>query len=59
MTTKKLISIITPVFNEEESLDNYYKRISNVIDKLVSKYDFEIIFTDNFFANSYLSSLLG
>ena len=47
MKTKKLISIITPVFNEEESLDNYYQRISNVIDKLVSKYDFEIIFTDN------------
>jgi dolichol-phosphate mannosyltransferase len=47
MTNKKLISIITPVFNEEESLDNYYQRILKVTDKLSNQYDFEIIFTDN------------
>ncbi len=44
---KKLISIVTPVFNEEEALDNYYDRVSQVIKKLSKEYDFEIIFTDN------------
>jgi polyisoprenyl-phosphate glycosyltransferase len=43
----KLISIVTPVFNEEETLDIYYDRVLKIIDKLSIKYDFEIIFTDN------------
>lgn len=45
--SKKLISIITPVFNEEQALDKYYDRIIKVIDKLSNNFDFEIIFTDN------------
>ena len=44
---KKLISIVTPVFNEEKNLDIYYDRVSKVIKKLSKEYDFEIIFTDN------------
>lgn len=44
---KRLISIITPVYNEECSLDAYYDRLSKSINKLSSRYDFEIIFTDN------------
>ena len=47
MSKKKLISIVTPVFNEEEALDIYYDRVSKVINKLSNEYDFEIIFTDN------------
>lgn len=44
---KKLISIITPVFNEQEIIDLFYSRVSKVIKKLSSEYNFEIIFTDN------------
>ncbi len=44
---KNFISIVTPVFNEEESLDCYYERVSKVIAKLSDNYDFELIFTDN------------
>lgn len=44
---KKLISIITPVFNEEEVIRDYYKKISATIDSLSQQYDFEIIITDN------------
>ena len=46
MMKKKLISIITPCFNEEANINELYKRISLVIDSL-SQYDFEIIFIDN------------
>jgi glycosyltransferase involved in cell wall biosynthesis len=44
---KKLISIITPCYNEEENLRCYYKTVSEVIKPLEGEYDFEIIITDN------------
>jgi dolichol-phosphate mannosyltransferase len=48
MTPKKpLISIVTPVYNEEDALDSYYKRVSAVIGNLSEHYDFEIVMTDN------------
>ncbi len=45
----KLISIITPVLNEADNLQQYYFRVSAVIDAIEAdnKYRFEIIFTDN------------
>jgi glycosyltransferase involved in cell wall biosynthesis len=45
--SKKLISIVTPVFNEEEAIEYYYRRISNTIDSLSDRYNFEIVVTDN------------
>lgn len=45
--SKKLISIVTPVFNEEEAISHYYSRISKILDSLKDTYDFEIIITDN------------
>jgi len=45
--SKKLISIVTPVFNEEESLEQYHQHISKILDSLSHKYDFEIVVTDN------------
>lgn len=47
MTKKKLISIITPVFNEEEAIEKYYAKICEVTYNLSDKYNFEIIITDN------------
>ncbi|MBM5782192.1 MAG: glycosyltransferase family 2 protein [Pelagibacterales bacterium] len=47
MKNKKLISIVTPVYNEEEGIKSYYTQITKQIDKLSDKYDFEIIVTDN------------
>jgi dolichol-phosphate mannosyltransferase len=43
---KSLISIVTPCFNEEENVDELYRRIKTVISK-IDKYDFELIFIDN------------
>lgn len=42
----KTVSIIVPVYNEEENILPFYSRLINVIDK-IEKYQFEIIFTDN------------
>jgi glycosyltransferase involved in cell wall biosynthesis len=45
---KKLITILVPAYNEEESLPYLVERLSNVInDKKVSNYDFEILFVDD------------
>ena len=45
--SKKLISIICPVHNEEEAVPLFYERLMRVIDDLRQRYDFELIFTNN------------
>jgi polyisoprenyl-phosphate glycosyltransferase len=46
MTERKLVTIITPVFNEEASLDHYHKEVSEKLLGL-EEYAFEIIFVDD------------
>lgn len=43
---KKLISIITPCFNEEENVRDVYQQVKNVFDRLKG-YAYEHIFIDN------------
>lgn len=43
----KKISIVTSCFNEEENVSALYRKIAETTDKLLHKYDFEIIFIDN------------
>ena len=47
MTERKLVSIICPVFNEEKSLPIFYRRLKSALAPLVSRYDFELLFTNN------------
>lgn len=44
---KKKISIVTPFYNEEDSIDYYFSSILDFINKLIDKYDFEIIGVDD------------
>ena len=44
---KKLVSIITPVFNEESGLAAYHERLSKTLDEVEKHYDVEIVITDN------------
>jgi len=44
--TKKLISIVTPCFNEEENVEELYKQVKKICQDFPN-YDFEHIFIDN------------
>ena len=44
---KPLLSIVVPVFNEEENIESFHKRTTAVLERLADQYDWEFIFTDN------------
>jgi dolichol-phosphate mannosyltransferase len=44
---KSLVSLVIPVFNEEENVMAFYADARRVIDPLADQYEFEFIFTDN------------
>ncbi|OGC03093.1 glycosyl transferase family 2 [candidate division WOR-1 bacterium RIFCSPLOWO2_02_FULL_46_20] len=44
---KKLISLIIPVFNEEENIFLLYQAVMPIINACTDRYDFELVFTDN------------
>jgi len=44
---KKLITIITPCFNEEKCIEKCYLEIKNLFKNKLSNYDYEHIFADN------------
>jgi polyisoprenyl-phosphate glycosyltransferase len=44
---KKLISIVTPCFNEEANVRLHFERVSAAIAPLRPRYDFEHVYTDN------------
>ena len=43
----RLISIVVPVFNEEDNIVPLYDRVLKVMFSLADRYDYEFIFTDN------------
>jgi polyisoprenyl-phosphate glycosyltransferase len=45
--TKSLISIVVPVYNEEENIASFYAALGAVLESLSHRYVFEIVFTDN------------
>lgn len=52
---KKLISIVTPCYNEEENIDELCQRITKVMEAL--PYDYEHIFIDNSSTDSTVSRI--
>jgi polyisoprenyl-phosphate glycosyltransferase len=45
--TKKLISVVTPCYNEEANVYAHFERVKKAVSPFSSKYDFEHIYTDN------------
>lgn len=43
----KLLSIVTPCYNEEENVEELYKRVKNTMNKNLKNYEYEHIFIDN------------
>ena len=54
--SKKLISIISPTYNEEANVDEVYRRVVQVIDRLID-YEFEYLFIDNASTDKTLEKL--
>lgn len=44
---KKLISIVTPCYNEEKNVVKLYEQVKSIIDSKLSSYTYEHIFIDN------------
>lgn len=44
---KKLITIVVPTYNEELNVENVYDRVTNIMQKELHDYDYEILFADN------------
>ena len=45
--SKRLLTILVPVYNEQQNIEPLYHALSPVIAQLSPSYDFEILFTDN------------
>ena len=57
LNKKKLISLIIPVFNEEENIFPLYEAVLPIINDYADQYDFELVFTDNHSADSTFAKL--
>lgn len=50
----ELISVVVPIYNEQEVIYEFYERITKVLESVIDYYDYEIIFVDD---GSYDNSL--
>lgn len=47
MSERPLISIVCPVYNEEDTVSVFYPRLKAALEPLRGRYDFELIFSNN------------
>jgi len=55
--TRKLITILVPVFNEEQNIEPLYAALLPVMEQLSASYDFEVLFTDNHSTDATFSKI--
>jgi dolichol-phosphate mannosyltransferase len=56
VNNKPLLSIVTPCFNEEDNVEELYRRVKASV-STIDKYDFEFIFIDNHSEDSTVEKL--
>ena len=56
---RPLVSVISPVFNEEEIIEKFYSELTRVVDGITDQYDFEFLFTDNCSADRTFEIISG
>lgn len=56
---RKLISLVIPVFNEEENLEPMYAAVTQAIAPLAGGYDFELLLTDNYSSDRSFEIIAG
>ena len=56
---KKLISIVTACFNEEENVTELYQKVKDVIETHLTEYEYEHIFIDNSSVDDTVKLLKG
>ena len=44
---KKLISVMTPCYNEEDNIEDLYSQVKTIFENKLSDYDYEHVFIDN------------
>jgi glycosyltransferase involved in cell wall biosynthesis len=59
MSTRKTITVVCPVFNEEESIPIFYDRFTRAIEPYTDTYQFELLFTNNRSVDSTLDVITG
>jgi len=57
-SSKKLLSIVVPTYNEEKGIEEFYRRLKSVLNKLSLRFDHEIIFVNDFSNDLTLEKLL-
>ena len=55
--SKKLISIIVPTYNEENGILEFHKRTKKVLDSISQRFNYEIIFINDFSKDNTLEKL--
>src|SRR5689334_15605949 len=47
MSSRKLISVVTPCYNEEDNVLDCYRAVRRIFEQELPEYDYEHIFCDN------------
>ena len=47
MSSRKLLSVVCPVYNEELSIPLFYERLQTALKRVHETYDVELLFTNN------------
>jgi glycosyltransferase involved in cell wall biosynthesis len=57
--SRKLVSIVVPVYQEQGNIEPLYSAVSRVMDSISNRYEWELVFTDNHSTDSTFDELVA